>query len=166
MAELETIVAAVRGAIEAAGLKTTAAFPAGGKKRCAVPVAAVGVRAGEGVPSGFAEYMGERFDEASGACFEVYGKRLELTICADVYSPKEDGYGAAGCLAAVGLVLAALPNLPSGVKIRKFTCGETQFDAKTELFLCRTELLCTCFLYADRTGDSELLDFTLKGVLV
>ena len=145
-----------------ADVVTEYALPA--KKRFTRPVIAVGMNSGDGISSGLAEYMGEKYDADSDTYSEVYGKRLELGIGISVYSPKDGEYGAEGCLDTVSEVIAALSGLPAGLKIRSFTCGETGFDTDTGMFLCRCELKCVCFLYAERTEESEVLNFTLKGV--
>lgn len=164
MTEIESIISAVGTALSGANAaKILTAFPAVSKKRFAVPVAAIGVRRGESVSAGFSEYMGERFDESMGTYCEVYGKKLELTLGLDIYAPRESGAGA--CLDTAAKIISALPVLPSGVKVKSFSCGEPGFDPKTEMFLLKTELHCVCFMYADKTDDAELLNFTLRGVL-
>ena len=164
MTEIEAILSGVRSALETAEVADVmTAFPAGEKKRFTEPVVALGVRAGESVSAGFSEYMGERYDEDDDAYYEIYGKKLELTLGVDIYAPKESGAGA--CLDVLAKIIAALPALPSGIRIKRFSCGETGFDAGTGMLLLKADMPCLCFMYADNTGDSELLDFTLKGVL-
>ena len=165
MAELENIISAVCSTLQE---QETAihVFPAGAKKHHSEPVVTVGLKAGEGVPSGFSEYIGERYDTVNDAYYEVYGKRLELTLGINVFSPKSEEYGSGECLDIVSRIIAAVPLLPSGIKVRKISCGETKFDTSVNMFLCTAELECTCFLYAERTGEDEFLDFTLRGVLV
>lgn len=164
MTEIESVISCVCSALEnTQAAEVLTAFPQGGKKRYTTPVIAVGLRCGESASAGFAEYLGERHDVNSGAYCEIYGKRLELTLGVDIYSPKESGAGA--CLQTAAKVMAALPDLPNGVRVKKFSCGETVFDPAAGMFLLRAEMPCTCFMYADKTGDEELLDFTLRGVL-
>lgn len=164
MAELEAILSAVSTALQDINAADIiSAFPADSKKRFVSPVIAIGVRKGETVSAGFSEYMGERFDQEHGTYYEVYGKKLELTLGVDIYAPKDSGAGA--CLDVAAEVISLLPTLPSGIKVKSFSCGEARFDTVTGMFLLRAEMHCLCFMYADKTDDAELLNFTLRGVL-
>ena len=50
--------------------------------------AAVSLRACQGGPGGFQDYLGERYNEAAGRWEELYGKRVKLTFGLDLYAPK------------------------------------------------------------------------------
>ena len=166
MSEIESILEAVRGTLADAGVRAVTAFPAGGYRRYKEPVCAVGLASGQGVDAGLAEYMGERFDKALGRTVEIYGKRLELGVEVRIYSPKGEP-GANGCLDAMAKVIAALPHLPSGVRVRGFTSGEVGFDTGTDMYLTNLTLNCVCFFYAETADEEfEIMDFKLKGAVI
>lgn len=141
-------------------------YPPEYKKRYDAPVLCVGLKNGAGALSGFAEYLGEKFDPETNGYNEIYGKRIDLTFGLHIFSPKADAYGALGCLAVFAEVAGALSNLPSGLKVREIVCGETKFDLEVNMFHCEIELFCTACMYAVKKEDTEYLDFVLKGVLV
>ncbi len=167
MAELENIISAVCMVLEEQNTADAIhIFPAGMKKHHSKPIVTVGLKAGEGLPSGFAEYLGMRYDREEGEYHEIYGKRLDVTLGINVYSPKSEEYGAPECLNIVSGIIAAVPAFPTGIKVRKISCGETKYDVSVDMFLCTAELECTCFLYANGKDDGEFLDFRVRGVLV
>ena len=164
MNELDTVLNAVCEAFgENTGLTVLRAHPFGGKHRFSAPLLAVSVRGGEGAAAGFAEYLGERYDDGQGCTVETYGKRLTVTLGADVYAPDTEADGAEACLSAVSETLHAISCLPAGIKVRKFTCGETKFDSETGMYLCPVDIECLCILYAESAGGDGLSAFTLKG---
>lgn len=164
MNELDTILDAAAAALgESTGMTVMKAYPAGAKHRFAAPAAALCVRTGTACAAGFGEYLGERFDETTGGTVETYGKRLDITLGADIYSPNDGTYGADGCIAAVSGVISASAALPAGIRVKKFTCGEVKFDTATGMFVCAVDIECSCMMYAERTGDEEISAFTLKG---
>ena len=166
MSEIESILEAVRGTLEDAGVRAVTAFPAGGFRRYKEPVCAVGLASGQGVDAGFAEYIGERTDAAVGKTVEVYGKRLELGVEVRIYSPKGEP-GTQGCLDTMAKIIAALPRLPVGIRIRGFTSGEVNYDAGTDMILAGLTLNCVCFFYAETADEEfEILDFKLKGAVI
>ena len=62
------------------GVEAVCAYPDGGRTRRDGAVAAVSVRACQGGPEGFRDYLGERYDEATGQWQELYGRRITLTL--------------------------------------------------------------------------------------
>lgn len=166
MAEIDTVIGAVCDALCEYGVPAVmTAYPSSARERFTSPVATVGLGGGSGVSSGFSEYMGIRFDEVKQTYAEVYGKRLELTLSVGIWSPKDAEYGAAACHAIFGDLVAALPALPNGIRVRELTCGETRFDRSAGMFRLGAELKLTAFLYAEKTDDAEILDFTLRGTV-
>lgn len=167
MAEIDSIISAVCSVLsEKTGNTSVKIFPAGAKKRYEDPVITVGLKAGSGVSAGFAEYLGERYDERTSSYFETYGKRLELTLGIDVYSPNNSNFGADKCLEIVSVIMGAVPEFQSGIRVKKITCGETGFDMSTGMFLCPVEMECTCVFYAEKLDDEELTAFRLRGEMV
>ena len=167
MAELNQVIDAVCETLENEKISAAVArYPLEKRKRYTVPIVTVGLKSGEGVTPGFAEYLGERFDKQSGKYVELYGKRLELSLALHIYAPGTAEYGPGHCLKVFGEVTTALAALPEGMRVRKLTCEETVFDHSAELFCCACTLETTAFLYAEKTEENmEFLDFILRGVL-
>ena len=84
MKELTQVRDAVMTALDDAGLRTMAAFPAGRAKQYTDPVVTVAVGSAEGKNLGFCNYLGETYDETAGTVLELYGKQLEGVIAVDV----------------------------------------------------------------------------------
>lgn len=168
MAELDQVLQAVCTSLENSDISVAIQrYPLEMRKRYTTPVITVGLKSGVGTTPGFAEYIGQRYVQESDQYIEVYGKRLELTLCLNIYAPKSEANGAGKCMELFGKVLTTLNTLPSGLRIRSVTCGETEFDHSANLFCCPCEVKLTAFLYAETTEDiGEFLDFILKGVLV
>lgn len=140
-------------------------YPNGMKKRQEKPVVAVHMKSGSGIPPGFYEYMGIRYDPDLDDYTELYGKKLELTLGLYIYSPKTPQFGAEACMAVFRRILERLSAIPDCLRVKEIQCGETGFDEKTDMFLCPAELKCTAFLYAEKRDDGEILDFILRGVI-
>ena len=66
------------------GVEAVCAYPDSGRTRRDGVVAAVSVRACQGGPEGFRDYLGERYDEATGQWQELYGRRITLTLGLDL----------------------------------------------------------------------------------
>jgi hypothetical protein len=162
MTEIDSVVSAVIDTLGSKKLRSVGAFPKSDFVRYKSPVIAVGVKAATGLSAGFGEYMGERTDK--GVSIETYGKRMELDIGMDIYSPQEE-YGAKGCVDTLSGIVGALAEMPTGIKVRELVCGDVKFDTKTDMFLQECTLKCICFLYAERSDDTELLNFSLRGVV-
>ena len=166
MAELETIITEVCEALTTAGLpNVTPAYPDGKRGRYVSPAVAVGLGAGCCVTSGGPEYLGMSYDERLGSSVEVYGKRMELTLALWIFSPRGTPCGAVGCAAVFGEIAAALPYLPSGIRVKELRCGETVFDESAGMFRLDAELKISAFFSAEATDDGEVLDFNLRGTV-
>lgn len=166
MAELDKIMELVRDTL--ADDNTDAfvcGYPAGMKKRREKPVVAVYMKGGSGIPPGFYEYMGMRYNPDLDDYTELYGKKLDLTLGLYIYSPKIPEFGADACMAVLRRILERLSAIPGCLKVKEIQCGETMYDDKTDMFLCPAELKCTAFMYAEKQDDGEILDFILRGVI-
>ncbi len=163
MAELEKAAAALRDTLKKAGINAVAAMPWGGKRRFTEPVAAVWVKNGSGTDAGFSGYLGRELDSESGLWQEIYGKRLDIDFNLYIYSPDDGKYGAQGCMEVFGDAAEALGGLPSGLKLRRISCGETRYDRDTGMFRLEAEIECRAFMYAVGSDSGEITDFNLKG---
>lgn len=127
-------------------------------------VAAVSVKAWEGGPSGFRDYLGERWDEASGTWQELYGRRMRLTMGLDLYAHRGDGGGEKALRRAFDLMCSGLGESgPEGLRILELSCGEVAFDQRLNLYRCGVEAVCEGYLYAVAEAGGAFLDFELRG---
>ena len=116
VAELDTIISAVCNTLITGGISAAISqSPIRAKMRHSSPVVTVGLKGGENISCGFAEYMGMRFDEDTSQFIETYGKRMEMSLALHIYSPKAQEYGAEGCLAVFSERGQLLPQI-SGIK--------------------------------------------------
>lgn len=144
------------------GVAAVTAWESGRRVRREEPVVAVSLRSCEGGPSGFQDYLGEQFDEASGTWRELYGKKAELTLGLDIWAPKSGGEAACAGLfdrLAQALTLGG----PDGLRLREVSCGETTYDGDEGLFHCPAQAVGSVFLIAEATEDGLFTDFMVKG---
>ncbi len=147
------------------GISALTAWPDSGRVKPQQAVAAVSVRRCEGGPSGFQDYLGERYNSATGRWEELYGKQLTVTFALDLYASRTDG--AAACQTIFDTLANALQQGgPVGLTVQSFCQGEVRYDEKSGLFCCPVEAVCKCFLYAVADEGGQFLDFELKGVRV
>ena len=124
--------------------------------------AAVSLRACQGGPGGFQDYLGERYNEAAGRWEELYGKRVKLTFGLDLYAPK--GCGAAGLRDAFGRLAQALSQEgPEGLKVKELSCGAVRFEEGMGLFCCPVEAVCEGCVYAVAEEGGAFLEVIVRG---
>ncbi len=164
MTELEIILQALREALDGGeAYQVTQTYPNGGRPPLTGPVVAVGLKAGSEVSCGFASYMGTLTTPQDGER-EIYGKKMELTVGADIYSPRDPDNGAGKCLEVFSRLAGAVAGLPEGLHCLELTCGETVYDRTVEAFHCPCELKLQAYLYAAADDESgRILHFNLKG---
>lgn len=144
------------------GVRALTAWP--GQERSALtgPAAAVSLRSCQAGPSGFQDYLGERFNPDSGRWEELYGKRAELRLGLDLYA----GAGTDGQdlqSAFDRLVRALQQGGPQGVQVLEISGGETAFDSAQGLLHRPVEALCRVWLCAAAEPGGEFLDFDIRG---
>ena len=162
MAGLDRIREHMTAFLTARGVDAVTAWPGQGRRRLSGPVAAVSIRACEGGPSGFRDYLGERYDQDSGQWQELYGRKVQVTFGLDLYAP--ESAGAAGMQAAFDALAGALSGGgPPGLRVKEFSRGETGFDQALGLFHCPAEAVCVAYLYAVAEEGGAFLDFVVKG---
>ena len=166
MAELESVIGAVCTALEASGItRAMSRYPEEEKFDYTHSVAAVGLKKGSSISYGLAEYIGEKH-YTDGSVKEIYGKKLDMTLAVELFSPDDALNGSDACLKAFDKVLTAAESLTQNIKVREIKCGEVKYDENTMMFKCSAELIITALLYAEKTNDIEFLDFNLEGVSV
>lgn len=144
------------------GIDAVCAWPETERTRRVGAVAAVSLRACEGGPGGFQDYLGERYNESAGRWEELYGRRIKLTFGLDLYAPR--GYGAQALRRDFDRVAQALHREgPEGLRVRTLSCGEVEFEAGSGLFHCPAEALCEGYLYAVADEGGAFLDIIVRG---
>ena len=114
------------------GVPAAAAWPVREREKLTGAVAAVSLRGCSAGPSGFQDYLGERYDAGSGQWQELYGRKAELTFGLDLYAPPSTGE--AGLQAAFDKLMEALAGGgPGGLILREVSCGETGYDTAGRL---------------------------------
>ena len=150
--------------LQEGGLLAEAAYDREMAGAYAQAVIAVGIRSCGTAESGLGSYLGETYDEETAAWRAQYGRKLELVVALDAYSPA--GAGQEGCCAALERAHDLLTGQPvSGLRFGEMDWGEVRFDRDTGMFLRQGSLRCSAFLVAAVEEESGLLlDFRLKGV--
>ncbi len=145
-----------------AGIAAVTAWGPGERRRQEEAVVAVSLRGCRGEPSGFKDYLGERYNTAAKRWEELYGRRAQLTFGLDIYGPGRDG--AAKCQAAFDKVADALQNGgPAGLKLGELSRGEIRYDEAMGLFCCPAQAVCGAYLYAVADEGGTFLDFEVRG---
>ena len=144
------------------GIDAVCAYPEEKRLRRTGAVAAVSLRACQGGPGGFQDYLGERWDEESGQWQELYGKKIVLTFGLDLYAPRPRGVEE--LQAAFDRMAEALRQEgPPGLKLVELSCGETGFEQGAGLFHRAVGALCQGYLYAVAEEGGAFLDFIVRG---
>lgn len=163
MSGLDKIREAMAGFLRVHGVDAVTAWPDSRRTRLTGAAAAVSLRKCEGGPSGFQDYLGERFNRDTNVWEELYGKRLTVTFGLDLYAPAQGG--AAACQAAFETLAAAFQaGGPDGLSVLEFSQGEARFQ--DGLFCCPVQAVCQCYLYAVAGEDGTWTDFEIKGVRI
>ena len=144
------------------GIDAVCAYPDQRRLRRTGAVAAVSLRACQGGPGGFQDYLGERYDQESGRWQELYGRKMMLTFGLDLYAPQPGG-GAEIQTAFDRMAQALRQDGPPGLRLVAPSCGETEFDQEAGLYRRSVEAACQGYLYAVTEGDGAFLDFIVRG---
>lgn len=162
MKELAQVRQAVIDTLNTTGLTALEAFPNAQAKTYNGPVAAVAVGTAEGKALGFCNYLGEAYDENTGAVREIYGKQLEGNITVDIRAQRASDCET-GCIQAAEALLTCLP---SGIKPGELRWENLGWEKTTSMFLRRGNLRCQAAFVAESQENNEaFLDFILKGVM-
>ncbi len=149
------------GVPETAGVDAVCAYPEERRRQRSGPVAAVSLRACQGGPGGFRDYLGERYDESTGQWQELYGRRVTLTFGLDLY-----GESAGELQTAYDRMAEAFQwEGPAGLALRELSCGETEFDRAAGLYRRAVTAVCQGYLYAVADEGGTFLDFVVRGHL-
>ncbi len=126
----------------------------------------VGIEGCKCLSSGMSEYLGTRTGMGGSADAELFGRRLELTLRFEIYSPSGGSCGAKACLQCVDRLRASMEKLPSGLKALDMESKEVFADEKLNCYRCVCLARALAFLVAESDGsETEFLDFVLKGTV-
>lgn len=160
--DFQTVRERVAAFLNQNGVEAVCAYPDSRRTRRTGVVAAVSVRACQGGPEGFRDYLGERYDQESGQWQELYGRKIVLTFGLDLYAPQ--GCGAAGIQETFDRMAEALQREgPPGLTLQELSCGETEFDQGAGLYHRTVEAVCRGYLYAVAQEGGTFLDFIVRG---
>lgn len=162
---LEGLRQAVVAALNAGGLPAVAAMEPQARRRWDGPVAAVSLSAIQCQPGGFQDYLGGRKNPQTGAEEEVYGRRVELTLALDLYTPRSGGEGEgqeALALAAELLIAGGA----GGLDVVELTADRVEFLAQDGLYRLPVRCRCAGWLIARTDSAGAFTDFEVKGRLV
>lgn len=162
MKELDKLQAYMADYLEGQGIPVVLAWPETMRKRLDRPVVVVSLRSCEGGPTGFQDYLGERFDEKTGIWQELYGKRVKVVFGLDIYAPRESGVE--GCQTIFNTLAGALNSAgPTGLHISVLSSKETLFQTTSGLYYCPAEGVCEVWVYAVADEEGIFSDFEVKG---
>ena len=114
------------------GVDAVCAYPEERRRQRSGPVAAVSLRACQGGPGGFRDYLGERYDESTGQWQE-----LQHRPPGDPHLRARTSLGeSAGELQTAydRMAEAFQWEGPAGLALRELSCGETEFDRAAGLY--------------------------------
>ena len=165
MTVIQQVKAAVVNAIDDADVTALTAYSAEELKKYSSAVAAVGTREVNITHSGAAEYLGQRYDEETGAVQEVYGRKMDLSLSLDIYAPR--AAGADACEEAAETVTQAMMTaLPCGLHMQKITWQQVQWDKVCGMFRLGGQANYEAYFTAETAEETaEFTDFILRGVV-
>ena len=144
------------------GVNALTAWPEGERRAEAEPVVLVSLRRCQAGPSGFQDYLGERFNRDSGQWEELYGRKVKLTFGLDLYAAAQTGEGAVQ-RAFDALAAALQDGTPEGLTLTEFSCGETVYDDRERRLRRPAQAECTACLCAVTEPGGAFLDFEIRG---
>lgn len=159
MKGIEEVRQAVAGYLREQGLDAVTAWSGEGRRPPGKAVSVVSLRALESVGSGMQNYLGERYDPATGRWEERYGKQVRLTLGLDVYAASAE---------EVQTGVARLRDIldgggPDGLVTLEFSAGETVYDAAARRYQCPAQARFEVWAVAVAREDETFLDFEVKG---
>lgn len=141
------------------GVPAVTAWAEEKRLRPGAALAAVSLRSLESGSAGYQDYLGERFDEKTGAWEELYGKKLELTFGLDLYAATAEAVSAA--LERMGELLSS--SGPAGLAPVGFSAGETAYQSESRRYFCPVQAKFQVWAAAAAREGETFLDFEIKG---
>lgn len=148
--------------LKAQGLTAVTAWDRGARRATAGAVVCVCLRGCRTGPTGFRDYLGERYDPVTERWEELYGKRAKLTFGLDLYADAQAGEEAIQ-EAFHRLTDALSGGGPEELTVEEISCGETEYDQDGRLMKRTVEAVCGVYLYAVTEPGGTFLDFEIRG---
>ncbi|MBP8640804.1 MAG: hypothetical protein KBI01_07905 [Oscillospiraceae bacterium] len=163
---LDDIIDAVIATLKSEGLNAFREFPERRSDLKTGVSMSVGINSCRYLSSGMGEYLGTRAGVGGVGDTELFGKRLELELRFEIFSPFGAAFGALDCVQSVDRLRSCFEKLPSGLKVLDMKSGELSADEKLCAYRCICTLSALAFMVAESDGnESEFLDFVLKGTV-
>ena len=148
--------------LQGQGIGAQCAYPEISRVRRDGAVAAVSLRACQGGPGGFRDYLGGHYEEERGQGEELLQSVHDSLV--DLDGAGELGCGAAGIQETFDRMAEALQREgPPGLTLQELSCGETEFDQGAGLYHRAVEAVCRGYLYAVAQEGGTFLDFIVRG---
>lgn len=163
---LNAVLDALVNVLKAEGLIAFREFP---EKRADIKTGvsvSVGIESCKYLSSGMGEYLGTREGSGGSADTELFGRKLELELRFEIYSPFGTDFGASGCVECADTLRCCALKLPSGLRVLDAKFGEVSADEKLSAYKCACSARALAFMVAESDGsEGEFLDFVLKGTV-
>lgn len=157
----DSVLTAVVSALNNEGIPAVRKFPGCVLDRSSAAVA-VSLKSGSVTASGCGNYLG--ICDYGGSLQELYGRRAELKIGLEIYTPAADSHAEPECTSLLGDICACVGNI-EGVKLRGFENSEPRYDPETEMFCCESVLSLRVYLVKSADNSGSFTDFVLRGEL-
>ncbi len=163
---LNDVLDAVVAVLKAGGLNAFREFPEQRADMKTGVSVSVGMDSCKYLSSGMGEYLGTREGPGGSADTELFGRKLELELRFEIYSPFGSRFGASGCVECADALRRCALKLPSGLRVLDFKFGEISADEKLSAYKCACSARALAFMVAESNGgEGEFLDFVLKGTV-
>lgn len=154
---------AIAARLRGAGLAAVCAYEQETLRHYGTSVTVIGARETRIERAGLLDYLGTSDPRGGEDAREIYGRKLALTLSADVYTPRELGC-ADGEQTAESVTEVLLDALPEALRVSRIVWGRSAWDTRSGMFLLPGSVECTALYTAEVRPDETVLHrFILKG---
>lgn len=154
------------GQLEQSGVRAVSAWDCGAVEQCDEMIVVVSLKGSKVSNSGFADYLGERYDEASQSMEEVYGHRSQITFGLDLYAPPNGGEReiSRGFENLIGLLASGVTsNENVNLRLLEISSGDTSYDEEHRKLKRAVAARCQVHLYTTVREEASFATFEIKG---
>lgn len=163
--QLQALRESMTAFLQREGVPALTAWPQRARERVEEALVVLDILEFKAEPSGFRNYLGDRFDPDTQAWQELYGQRAEVTFSLTVFSPADQG--AVHCQQVLeGLAQALSQAGPAGLTVREFSWKKISYDGDTGAFCCEAAAQCGALLYAVTDEQGTFLEFEVRGEMI
>ena len=138
---------AIAARLRGAGLAAVCAYEQETLRHYGTSVTVIGARETRIERAGLRDYLGTSDPRGGEDAREIYGRKLALTLSADVYTPE-----------------VLLDALPEALRVSRIVWGRSAWDTRSGMFLLPGSVECTALYTAEvRPDETVLHSFVLKG---